>query len=131
MALVLPQPQRVSFVDHVSNIEEYYQIADVFVFPSEHEGWPNVVGEAMATALPCVITKFTGLSKNIGEPDREYILAKHDSEDIAVSVLGLLNNQDHRQQLGNAARLWVEDHLRVEKSLDQYANLYWKLSRNA
>ena len=53
----------------VANINEYYMAMDVLVFPSFFEGMPNVVIEAQATDLPCVlsdtVTKEANLTGNL------------------------------------------------------------------
>ena len=45
----------VIFAGTRSDIPAVLSAMDVFVFPSFHEGMPNAVIEAQATALPCVI----------------------------------------------------------------------------
>lgn len=59
----------VTILPPVSNVNEYYMAMDVFVFPSFFEGMPNVVVEAQATGLPCVIsdtiTKEANITENI------------------------------------------------------------------
>jgi len=59
---------RVLFTGKVSNVNEYLQSFDIFVFPSHYEGLPLTVVEAQAAALPCLISdaisnevKITGL----------------------------------------------------------------------
>jgi teichuronic acid biosynthesis glycosyltransferase TuaC len=42
--------------------------ADVFVLPSEREGWPNVVTEALAAGLRVVATRVGGIPQILGEP---------------------------------------------------------------
>lgn len=39
-----------------SNIENYYQVMDVFVFPSLWEGLPVTLVEAQANGLPCLVS---------------------------------------------------------------------------
>ncbi len=67
---------RVHFTGVVRNIEAYLRASDVFVFPSMREGMPNAVLEAMATGIPVILTPFVGLSKDLGEPDREFLLVE-------------------------------------------------------
>ena len=47
---------RVTFTGKVSNVNDYMQAFDVFVFPSHYEGLPGSVVEAQAASLPCFIS---------------------------------------------------------------------------
>lgn len=118
---------RVLLIGKVDNVEDYYRASDVFVFPSRREGMPNAVLEAMACAIPCVLTPFLGLSDAFGCPGEQYILAERTPDAIAQAVMALLEDSERRVQLGQQARRWVETHMDLEKSLDHYASLYREL----
>jgi glycosyltransferase involved in cell wall biosynthesis len=45
-------------------VSQFYNIADIFILPSRHEGSATVLLEAMSTGLPFVISK-VGLAKNL------------------------------------------------------------------
>ena len=47
---------RVILAGKVSNVNEYLQAFDVFVFPSHFEGMPGAVIEAQASGLHCIIS---------------------------------------------------------------------------
>lgn len=112
---------RVVFVGPVSDVEEYMKAADIFVFPSRREGMPNVVLEAFASGVPCVMTAFAGLSRDFGRPGDQFVLVDRDATHLAEAIASLLEDGDRRRELGLAARRWAMEHLDLEKSLDRLA----------
>ena len=117
-------PERIHFVGEVDNVEVYMRAADLLVLPSRLEGMPNVVLEAMASGLPCVLTPFVGLPEEFGKPGREYLLANYDPYSLTENIVYILDNKDMNHKIALAAREWVMNNLDVEISLDKYANLY-------
>ncbi len=47
---------RVLFLGNRSNIADYYQVMDYFVYPSRYEGLPGTVVEAQTCGLRCLIS---------------------------------------------------------------------------
>lgn len=48
--------KNVLFLGNVHNIEEIYQLFDVFLFPSVYEGLPFALIEAQAAGIPCLVS---------------------------------------------------------------------------
>lgn len=115
---------RVIFTGPVSNVHTYLQAADFLVFPSRREGMPNVVPEAMATALPVVMTPFTGLPVEFGKPGEQYLLSSWEPSELAQQIRRFLDDPTLKLKMGRAARDWVANQLDLEKSLDAYMELY-------
>ena len=55
----------VILLEPKQNINEYMMAMDLFIFPSFFEGMPNVIIEAQATGLPCVISDSITKEANI------------------------------------------------------------------
>ncbi len=120
--------QRIHFTGAVDNVEDYYRMADLFVFASLKEGMPNVVLEAMASQLPVVLTQFLGLPKDFGNPDEHYLLSNRYSADIASAICRLLEDHSMSRRLAfNSYRL-IKNTMDLEIVLDKYAALYRKCS---
>lgn len=91
--------QVVTGVDH-DQMPLYYNAADVLLLPSDHEGSPNTVKEAMACNLPVVST-------NVGDVDKRLTDVKHsfvcDSEkellDGLEAVLSISERSDGREKV--------------------------------
>lgn len=60
LARELGVDNRVIFTGYRTDVDEFYQMADVFLFPSLREGLPVAVIEAMASRLPVVATLIRG-----------------------------------------------------------------------
>ncbi len=63
--------ERVHFVGVLSPARTAlaYRAADLLVLPSEREGWPNVVTEALASGLRVVATRVGGIPEILGDQD--------------------------------------------------------------
>jgi glycosyltransferase involved in cell wall biosynthesis len=123
--------ERVHFTGFVPNVEDFLRASDLFVLPSAEEGLPGVVLEAMASGVAVIATSFVGVTEELGEPGKEYLLVERNSEALAAGVVDLLKNEGRRVDLGRQGRSWVERTMDVERSIDRYAALYRKLAGQA
>jgi glycosyltransferase involved in cell wall biosynthesis len=119
---------RVLHIPQQPDIQRWYQMADVFVFPSTQEGFPNALLEAMATGLPCLTRRFMGFPEGqMGE--KQGVIQVVDDPPAAWSraISELLTNAPQRYKMGAEAReIIMRDHA-LDKTLDAYASLYQRL----
>jgi phosphatidylinositol alpha 1,6-mannosyltransferase len=94
------------FAGHQSgqSLARWYASGDVFIFPSTTETFANVVQEAQASGLPCVVADRGG-PPGVIEDGRSGLVARaHDVMDMADRVQALLTDGALRCAMGGAAR---------------------------
>ena len=82
----------VLFLGNIDNIDEYLKVSDVFAFPSRREGMPNAVLEAMATGLPIVATRISGVVDLITDGENGLLVNPEDPKDLAEKLIMVLAN---------------------------------------
>lgn len=63
--------------------------SDLMLFPSQAEGLPRVLIEAMAVGLPCLSTPVNGIPELL---DSEYLFDPFDDEGFCKKIIELINN---------------------------------------
>ncbi len=132
---------RVRFAGYQEDLREFYQYADLFVFPSLQEGLPVALMEAMASGLACVVSDIRGNRELIGrvshkgsEKDlRNRIIqcggmaVPGQRESFQKAVQTLLDDEALRKQCGksNQRRICKYDQSVVDQKMMQiYADMY-------
>jgi glycosyltransferase involved in cell wall biosynthesis len=82
--------ESVNLVGFTREIESYLQAADFFALPSENEGMPAAMVEAMACGLPCLGTAISGIRDLIDDGNDGYIV-QPTAQSIADALLQYLN----------------------------------------
>lgn len=72
------------------DVAEFYQAADIFVFPSLREGLSVSVMEAMASGLPVVCSRIRG-NTDLLDKQINRMFAPHSVEDCRTAIVNMLN----------------------------------------
>lgn len=105
----------------VMDMPEFLRSLDVFLLPSDHEGTPAALLEAMAIGLPCIATRVGGMPALLGSAG--VLVPRRDPHAIADEVQHLLGNPGRRLDLGKAAAQRAMSHSMTYQAR-AYADLY-------
>lgn len=83
---------RVHLTGYRNDVADFYQAADVFVFPSLREGLPVAVMEAMASGLPIVCNDIRGCADLIENDVNGTILVESNGNSYASAISTYLDN---------------------------------------
>lgn len=115
---------RVQFTGAVPNPADYLRAADVFALPSVAEGLSNSLLEAMASALPCVVSDVGGNTDLVAHGRTGLLVSTPTPEAWATTLLDLIHNPSEAHRLGQAARGRVEADYSLRAVVDRYVHLY-------
>jgi glycosyltransferase involved in cell wall biosynthesis len=87
------------------------------------EGFPNVVAEAMACGLPCVVTDVGDSARIVGATGE--VVPPRDPTALAAGMAKLINRgAGQREELGRAARRRIEAKFSLATMIERYEQLY-------
>lgn len=94
-----------SLLKFQKNIENIYQMADIFCLTSNWEGSPNVLLEAMSAGLPVVAFDCpTGPKEVLSDEVNGFLVELNNQVMFADRLIQLIKSENLRSSLGNAAR---------------------------
>jgi glycosyltransferase involved in cell wall biosynthesis len=101
---------------------------DLFCLSSRTEGFPNVVGEAMAMGLPCVVTDVGDAAMLVA--DTGVVVPKEDSAALALGLGQLLAmTPDAREQIGQKAKARIHAEFSIHRARERFESIYQRITR--
>lgn len=99
---------------------EYYQLSDIYLFPSKHEGLPTTLMEAMSCGLPTVASRIGGCVDLVEDSVNGYLVDKEDADGFAEKVEKLIIDGDIRKRMGLSAASFARENC-------DYSKVIWRL----
>lgn len=107
-----------------------YPGLDALCSPSLGEGFPNVVGEAMSSGVPCVVTDVGDCRDVVG--DTGLVVSPESPEEMAQGLSSLFAMPGNsRFLMGEAARKRIETTYSIDNVIRRYEKLYASLAATA
>jgi glycosyltransferase involved in cell wall biosynthesis len=115
--------QRFHALGQRDDIEMILPAMDFFCLSSASEAFPNVVGEAMASGLPCIASDVGDCAKLIGDHGR--IVPRGDATRMAAAMVEMARmDVARRSEIGEAARKKITNSYGLSVTVDAYSQLY-------
>jgi len=109
----------IRFLGERTDIPRIMSALDIVVSSSAWgEGFPNVIGEAMASEVPCVVTDVGDSAYIVGKYGR--VCSVGDDQCIASSLLQLIENKQERKTAGKQARKRIKENYSIDKIKKEY-----------
>jgi glycosyltransferase involved in cell wall biosynthesis len=101
---------------------------DGLVLASRHEGFPNVLLEAMASRIPSVATRVGDVANMLDDGETGFVVPPDDADALARALLRLhALAPAERAVMGMRARAVVEAHYQMQHVARQHLDLYRRL----
>ncbi len=112
---------------HADELPDVYREAHLFLLPLREEdqtdsieGFGMVFLEAAATAIPSVAGRCGGAVEAVQDGKTGLLVPPGDVDALYDAVFGLLREDERRRALGRAGRIWVEEEMNWDRTVQEF-----------
>lgn len=92
--------ERVTLLGYRDDVRDLYKAADIFVLPSQREGFGIAAIEAMASGLPIITSNVNGIKEYSQDGVTGFVNDFKDADGFARSIDELADNKELRHKMG-------------------------------
>jgi glycosyltransferase involved in cell wall biosynthesis len=116
--------ERVIAPGCVADVRPYLAASDLCVLPSQSEGMPRALMEAMAMGLPVVATNVGGIPDVVRDGRDGLLVPYGDQESLASAICSLAADRARLRRMGESARERIAASFDIEAVADEYTRLF-------
>ncbi|MEM7392939.1 MAG: glycosyltransferase family 4 protein [Verrucomicrobiota bacterium] len=109
-------------------VPEIYAAADIKAISSDYESFSFTALEAMATAMPLVVTETDWVPRLMGLGEGGIVVPKNDPEAFARALADLANHPERRKRMGERNRRTAESDYGWQASAVKLMDVYRRLT---
>lgn len=120
--------RKIQILPAVIDFPKEIKNSEIFVLPSNHEGFPNILAEAMAIGLPVISTNCPvgGPKSIINNAENGILIDVGDLEGLTRSLKLYIEDQELREKCANNA-YDIRNRLNIDAITDRWLNFIFKL----
>ncbi len=107
-------PKNIISLGFVKEIEEIYNISDILILPSSHEGFPYAILEAMASNCVVIGNDVVGIKSLIKNNKNGYLIGKNDFNSYVKKIRDLYHKKELTKKIRKQAFFDVKQFSRDE-----------------
>ena len=115
---------RIHFLGIVPEVRDWLACYDVLILPSEFDGRPTVVLEAMAMGIPVIASAVGSVLDLVRDGETGFLCKPGDCAAFADAILRIRSDPALAARMGTAARVVAERDLGLERMADAYAAVF-------
>ena len=124
----MPYTGNVFFMGNIPNAGSYNKYADLFFLPSNYEGLPIVIIEALACGKPVVASAVGGISELLDGTNGYAV--ENVAQEMADKIELILSDETKYKQMSQAACDTYLKSFTVDKMADGYSRIYNTILQN-
>jgi glycosyltransferase involved in cell wall biosynthesis len=122
-AIEMALERRVRFLGFRDDIADCLLASDVFAMPSNTEGLPISLLEALAAGLPVIASAVGGIPSVLGDPPAGFLIQPGDTDAFARGLARLADDVALRRELGAQGRKRISA-FTIDRMTDTYESIY-------
>lgn len=117
----------VEFVGYVKNTKEFFGSIDILVLPSFSEGFPLVILEAMASAIPVIATNVGGIQEAVENGVTGILVTAGSKDEIVEAVKKFIRSRESINKMGTSGKEIVRSKFNITDNTNKIMQLYDRL----
>ncbi|MGA3696897.1 glycosyltransferase family 4 protein [Enterobacteriaceae bacterium TYF_5] len=117
---------KINFLGERSDVSYLLSQSDIFILPSNWEGLPRSIIEAMSFSLPIIASNVGGVNEMVSDKNG-FLIPRNDIELLGNAINELITNKTLREAQGYNSRIIYESGFNFERMFDKTYSIYNEL----